>query len=507
MKKNKKNIKKVLLIFPPVVCSQESPKQIMPPLGISYLGAYLESDYEVKLLDAAIEGYNHEQIISPGFFQYGLTEEQIKQKITDFSPDVVGVSCLYSSQFSAVAKICDIAKEVSLEIITLIGGTHPTFLPNECLEFKSIDFICLGEGELPTKALLDSIKNGQPYEYIDGIAFRRDKDIVINSQKRIIENIDTLPYPARHLLPLEKYFKIGLPMGLISRKTPAINIITSRGCPFECSFCSSCHFWSRRYRVRSVENVLAEMDELKKMGVRELKFFDDNLTLDKHRAKELFRAMIKRKYNFSWNTPNGIAAQTLDEELLSLMKDSGCYEVTLAIESGDEQILKEVLKKPINLEYTLKMAKLIKKYGMDTYGFFIIGFPQETKKQIYKTLKFMDKIKLDRISLFIANPLPGTEIYDVCKKQNYLRTQVTGNSLDYFSSSFETLEFDSKFLEKIRRDWYWGYNLKLLLRNPFKFFRNYSIFIFKRPLFLLQVLMKKLIIPSLMYGRCKTSKK
>ncbi len=505
MKKNIKNIKKVLLIFPPVVCSQESPKQIMPPLGISYLGAYLEPDYDVRLLDAAIEGYNHEQRVSPGFFQYGLKSEEIKQRIAEFSPDVVGVSCLYSSQFPAVANICRLAKEVSAEIITIIGGTHPSFLPQECLEYEDIDFIILGEGELPTKGLLNNISNGTSYEKLDGIAFRSYSGVVINPQKKMIEDINTLPYPARHLLPMEKYFRIGLPMGLISRKTPAINIITSRGCSFECSFCSSSHFWGRRYRSRSVENILGEMHELKKMGIRELKFFDDNLTLDKPRAKALFKAMIEHKFNFSWNTPNGIAAQTLDVELLSLMKDSGCYEITLAIESGDEQILREVLKKPIDLARTQETAKLIKKFGMDTYGFFIIGFPQETKKQIYKTLRFMDQIKLDRISLFIANPLPGTEIYDICKSKKYLTQQVTGQALDYFSSSFETPEFSSVFLEKIRRRWYWGYNLKLLLRNPFKFFRNYSIFIFKRPLFILRVLIKKLIMPSVTYGRSKAT--
>ncbi|MFH2138123.1 MAG: radical SAM protein [Candidatus Omnitrophota bacterium] len=506
MNKFKKNIKKVLLIFPPVVCSNESPKQIMPPLGISYLGAYLEPYYEVKLLDAALEGYNYERRVCPGFFQYGLSDEKIKKIISEFLPDVVGVSCLYSSQFPAVANICSIAKAVSSEIITFIGGTHPTFLPRECLEYKTIDFITLGEGELPAKALLDALNHGTSYEKLDGLAYRSDNSIYVNPQKRIIEDIDTLPFPARHLLPLEKYFRIGLPMGLVSRQTPAINIVTSRGCPFNCSFCSSCHFWSRRYRTRSVKNVLAEMEELKKMGVRELKFFDDNLTLDKQRAKDLFKSMIARKFNFTWNTPNGIAAQTLDEELLILMKDSGCYEVTLAIESGDERVLKDVLKKPIDLTHTLAMAKLIKKHRMDTYGFFIIGFPQETKKQIYNTLAFINKIKLDRISLFIANPLPGTEIYDICKKEGYLPETVTGKSLDYFSSVFATPEFDSAFLEKIRRRWYWEYNLKLLLRNPFKFFQKYSIFIIKRPLFMLRILINKIIMPSISHAKCRTAK-
>ncbi|MCP4649488.1 MAG: radical SAM protein [PVC group bacterium] len=507
MIESKQKINKILLIFPAVIFSGESPKQIMPPLGISYLAAYLRPDYEVKLLDAAVEGYNQESRISTRFFQYGLDNDHIRKRIIDFAPDVVGVSCLFSSQFLSAASVCAIAKNVSPEIVTVMGGTHPTFLSEQCLADRNIDFIVRGEGERTFKELLDCLRCGQSFKDVGGIAFRQDNLVRINPAPMIAEDIDRIPVPARDLLPLEKYFQINMPMGLISRQTPAMNMITSRGCSFDCSFCSSCHFWGRRYRPRLVENVLDEMEQLKDMGIKELKFFDDNLTLDRERAKKLFRGMIARKFNFSWNTPNGIAAQTLDEEMVLLMKESGCYEITLAVESGDEQILRDVLKKPINLKHTLHIAEIIKNCGIDTYGFFIIGFPQETKKQIYNTLHFMDKIRLDRISLFIANPLPGTEIYRICREKGYLSGDFEQKPLDYFQSVFQTPEFDSKFLESTRRRWYWRYNSKLLLRNPFKFFRKYSIFIFKRPLFLLRIIINKLIVPSLNYARNQTEKK
>ena len=496
MKLIKQRIKKVLLIFAPVIFSCESPKQIMPPLGISYIGAFLRNDYEVRLLDAAIEGYNQEISITEGFMCYGLSVEQIKRKIEEFTPDVVGISCIYSNQFKVVADICCSVKSVSADILTVVGGAHPTFLPEDCLKFcPSIDFIILGEGEVTFKNLLDNINAGNSYEQADGIAFRNNEQIQINPKKDFIKNIDAIPYPARDLLPLKKYFKVGLPMGLVSRQEPAINMITSRGCPYKCSFCSSSVFWGRSYRTRSAENVLAEMAELKKMGIREIKFFDDNLTLDKQRAKTIFQGMIDKRFNFTWNTPNGIAAQTLDEELIILMKKSGCYEITLAIESGDQKTLREIIKKPIDLDQSMRIAKLIKKHGMDSYAFFIIGFPQETKEEIYNTLRFMEKIKLDRVSLFLANPLPGTEIYKECVDRGYLSNDPV--QLDYFKSSFKTKSFDQKFLENLRRRWYWIYNLKLILRNPFKFFKIYNKFILRKPFFLIRSVFSKFIMPEL----------
>ncbi|MBU1087366.1 MAG: B12-binding domain-containing radical SAM protein [Candidatus Omnitrophica bacterium] len=489
-------IKKLMLIFPPVVFSPESVKQIMPPLGITYLAAYLRDDFQVKLLDAAVEGYAQETRLANGLLRYGLSFSQIKQQIIDFEPDAVSITCLYSSQISIVNRICRDIKSISENIVTIVGGSHPSFLAEKCLENQQLDFIILGEGEETLKNLLTAISNKADYAKIDGLAFRNNNIVQINPKTQWIENIDLIPFPARDLLPLEKYHKINLPMGLVSRQTPAMNLITSRGCPFECAFCSSCHFWGRKYRPRSVENVIQEMCQLKAMGIKEIKFFDDNLTLDKPRAKKLFQAMIDRKFNFTWNTPNGIAAQTLDPEMISLMKQSGCYEITLAVESGDPNILRDVLNKPTDLKQIEEISKIIKAHKINTYGFFIIGFPQETKAQIFKTLEFMNKLALDRVSLFIANPLPGTRIFEYCRQKGYLN-DLDDTSLDYFQSKFETEEFDSRFLEKTRRNWYWTYNLKLFLRNPFKFFQNYNIFLFRKPMFFFRTIFHKLLIPIL----------
>ncbi len=470
----------------------------MPPLGISYLAAFLRPEFDVSLLDAAIEGYGIERRLDNGFLVYGLPEDEICQRVLALNADIVGISCLFSSQFPVVAKICEKIKSLSPRTVTIVGGTHPTFMTEECLSGPGIDFIVRGEGEVTLRETARRLSAGRSCEDVPGLSWREGKVIRTGPDQRLIDNLDELPFPARDLLPLSRYFRVNLPMGLICRKTPSINIITSRGCAYDCAFCSSCRFWGNRFRPRSPENVLAEMEQLKELGVRELKFFDDNLTLDRSRAEKIFQGMIARKLNFSWNTPNGIDVRTLDRGLIRLMKKSGCYEVTLAVESGDSNVLRTIVNKSFDLAEVERKAQLIKQEGLGTYGFFIIGFPGETHDQIEKTLKYIYRLRLDRISLFIANPLPGTRLREICLERGYINPG-EADSLDFFQARFSTQEFDQRWLESRRRSCYWSYNLQLLLRNPFKFFSNYSIFI-KRPFLLARVVVDKLFLPLLRNG-------
>jgi Fe-S oxidoreductase len=348
----------------------------MPPLGITYLAAVLRGDYDVTVLDAALEGYTRERPARKGFLTYGLSIGQIEERIRGIAPDAVGVSCLYSSQFPQTAEITEAAKRVDPGIVTVIGGTHPSFLPEECLRFPGIDFIVRGEGEIVLRRLFAALNSGTDYSALPGIAFRDGRGVRGNAFAEPLAQVDELPLPDRAALPLERYFRLNLPMGLIYRQSPVINMITSRGCAYNCAFCSSCRFWGNRFRARSVDSVLAEMEYLKRtLGVREIKFFDDNLTCDPRRAKAIFRGMIERGFDFTWNTPNGIDLRTLDEEMIVLMKQSGCYELTLAIESGDESVRKTIINKPLDSETIIRATRLIQRHGIDTYGFFIIGFP------------------------------------------------------------------------------------------------------------------------------------
>ncbi|UCD84418.1 MAG: cobalamin-dependent protein, partial [Deltaproteobacteria bacterium] len=414
-------IGKILLIYPPSTATIGHPRPCAPPMGIAYLGAILKKVYEVKLLDTTIEGHRNIENLGNGHVRYGLMDEEIKKIISDYSPDMVGVTCLYSSQMPFVRKICQLTKEINTKIITIIGGTHPSFLVSDSLKDKSIDFIILGEGEDTLPSLLNQLNNNHDYTDLDGIAFQKDGQVQINPRTKYIENLDNLPFPAWELLPISKYSKINIPMSITFKSKYRAPIMTSRGCPAKCIFCSSVNFWGHRYRSRSPENVINEIELLvKEYKIKEIQFLDDNLILNKERAKEIFQGIIDRKLNIFWNTPNGIALWKLDEELLQLMKASGCYELTLAIESGDQEVLSNIIKKPLNLDRVESLTRSIQKLKIRTHSFFIVGFPGETKENIHRTLSFARKLRLTSSWVFIANPLPGTKLFEICKEKGYL---------------------------------------------------------------------------------------
>ncbi|UCD85561.1 MAG: cobalamin-dependent protein, partial [Deltaproteobacteria bacterium] len=316
----KKKIKKILLIFPPSTEITGGLRTCAPPLGIAYLGAVLRDKYQVKLLDATAEGYENVEDLGTGLVKYGLSYHEIKNRIFDFSPDLVGITCLYSTQYPFVRKICQFIKKDNPDIITVIGGYHPTFLVRECLEKEgSIDFIVLYEGEHTLQNLLRQIEIGRELAEVKGIAFRQGDKLHINPKTNYIKDLDELPFPARDLLPMEKYFSINMPMCITSKHRRCTSILTSRGCTARCIFCPSPNFWGHHYRARSAENVLMEMEYLiNNYQIREIQFHDDNLVLDKKRATEIFQGMIDRKLKLKWNTPNGIAIWKLDEQLLKL---------------------------------------------------------------------------------------------------------------------------------------------------------------------------------------------
>ena len=479
----KRKIRKILLIFPPSTELAGGLRICAPSLGIAYLGAVLRENYQVKLLDATAEGYENVEDLGTGLVKYGLSYQEIKNRISDYSPDLVGITCLYSTQYPFVRRICQLIKEANSKIITVIGGYHPTFLAKECLEKEgSIDFIVLGEGEHTLLDLLGQIEMGEDLTQVKGIAFRQGNKLQINPKTNYIENLDELPFPARDVLPMEKYFSINIPMSITSKHRRCTSIMTSRGCTARCIFCPSPNFWGHHFRARSAENVLKELELLiKDYQIRELQFQDDNLTLDKKRAAEIFQGMIDRKLKLRWNTPNGIAPWKLDEQLLKLMKASGCYELCLTIESGDQEVLSKIIKKPLNLKWVEEVTRVIKKLGIETNSAFIVGFPGETKEQIRRTFEFAKKLKMDCSWFFIANPLPGSRLHEICKEKGYLREGFEFETIDYFKSNYETPEFTSRELEELRNWEFLKFNLGLIYRNPIAFFKRYFHIIIINP--------------------------
>jgi magnesium-protoporphyrin IX monomethyl ester (oxidative) cyclase len=277
---------------------------------------------------------------------------------------------------------------------------------------------------------------------------------------KFIENLDELPFPARHLLPMEEYSKAVSPHSGIKR-TPFASMITSRGCPARCTFCVLRKIWGLAYRTRSPDNVLDEIEHLiKEYGIREIHFEDDNLTADKKRAMAIFDGIIKRKFNITWNCPSGTALFALDEELLTKMKESGCYSISIAIESGNKDVLRNLMRKPINLDKAPRIVNAARELGLKIKGFFILGYPRETKKQMQETVDFAANLGLDWALFFIATPIPGSELLEMCKKGNYLVNENLDYVKNFFVSNIRTPEFTPEYVEKLREEANFNINFK-----------------------------------------------
>ncbi len=481
-------ISKVMLISPPMTLLNGLFKNCTVPLGIAYLGAVLEGEgYEVKLLDAVVEDINHEEPVDQEHIRYGLSFEEIEKRIRDFSPDVVGITCLFSLQYRNVLLLTKLVKGIDKKIITVVGGEHPSALPVACMQDKNTDFIVIGEGEHSFLHLLKEVQGGKNFFKIDGLAFRKNGKTVVNPKTKFIENLDALPFPARHLLPMEKYFSISLPQSLTYQDKRHACLTTSRGCSGKCVFCATTKFWGNRFRPRSPENVLQEIQHLvEDYGVKELHFIDDNLTLDKERAMKIFQGMIDRKFNLKWCVPQGLAIWTLDEELIKKMQESGCYLVDLGVESGNQDVLWKIIKKPINLKRVKGLVKTFKKHGMLVKACFVIGLPGETKEQIRQTFDFADELDLDGVSIAIATPLPGTELFRICKEKKLFRCGFDENAIEYYVGNIETDEFKPEELQSMLSHYMLKYNLGLLLKHPLRFFKRFSKLLFRHPAMLIK---------------------
>ncbi|MFH1093331.1 MAG: cobalamin-dependent protein [Candidatus Omnitrophota bacterium] len=467
----KTKIKKILLIQPPCTISKSYTKEIQPPLGLGYIAAVLEGNYEVKILDAVVEGWHTQILEGKDRFRYGLSFKEIEKAILEYNPDVVGISCLFSMQAHNAHKVAQLAKQVNKAMITIMGGAHPSVQAEQVLGDENIDYVVLGEGEYTVLKLLDHVKEGKDLSLVDGIGYRKNKDIIINKKTTFIENLDELPFPARHLLNMEKYFKINMPHGVTTRRSPNTPMITSRGCPAECIFCAIHPIWGKKFRARSPENVIQEIKHLKQeYGVKEIQFEDDNLTFDKKRALKIFDLMISVNLEMLWTTPNGVALWAMDEAMLLKMKESGCYRLCLAIESGDQDVLHKIINKPLDLKKAEHLITLAHKYGFETDAFFVIGFPGETKEQIKKTFKFGRGLKVSNVLYYIATPYPGTRLYDVCVNGNYLVKDFQINSLGVKKGVISTPEFTPAELEKMVSREKLVFLMMLVFRDPHAFY-------------------------------------
>ena len=432
-------------------------RRCVSPIGLAYLAAFLEKQgYDVKILDIAAEGYHNTKECGD-FVTFGREDEEIKKEILGFKPDVVGVSCLFSTQGENTKKLLKLVKDINENIITITGGAHPTFSIEELLDHGYADYIVIGEGELPMSQLLDALNNGRDISKIGGLAYKEKGKKFINREKQFIENLDDLPLPARHLLNMELYFKINIPHNPYCSGKRVTQITTSRGCNARCMFCSTTNFWGNRYRARSAQNVISELKELKaKYKIDEIQFSDDNFSLNKKRALEILEGI--KDLGMIWCAPNGIAVWTLDDEFLKKMRASGCYQLTFAIESGNQEVLNKIIKKPLNLKKVKPLVKKAQKLGIKVHAFCICGLPGETIEQMLETYNFVKECGFDNVSFFVANPLVGSELMTICKEKGYLRKNLCYNDLLFKVGNISTPEFKAEEVQNLVKKFNMNYN-------------------------------------------------
>jgi len=318
--------------------------------------------------------------------------------------DLVGISTITPTAPRAYA-IADRIREMGIPVI--MGGPHVTYLAEEALGHA--DFVIRGEGEQALMELIDARENGGDYSEVSNLSYRKDREIIHNPKQPPADNLDSLPYPDFSLLKRDQPTKGG-------RST--IPVLTSRGCPFDCSFCSVTGMFGKKYRFRSAENVLAELRQYNSRR-NMIFFYDDNFTANRKRTKELLEGMIREKFKFHWTTQVR-ADVAKDVDLVRLMKRAGCHTLYIGFETVNPDSLEEMKKKQTVEEIT-QAVKVLRKNRIHIHGMFVYGFDHDDWKTVKKTVRFAKKAKLNTTQFLILTPAPGSEFYEKVDSENRIQ--------------------------------------------------------------------------------------
>ncbi|MFA5088864.1 MAG: radical SAM protein [Candidatus Omnitrophota bacterium] len=370
---------------------------IIMPVGLAYLAAVLEeNDFRCAIIDANV---------------LRLTHDKILEKIPP-EAKLIGIY-LNSFSYDSVQELSSRIRKKFPEATIVLGGPLPSAAPEIVLAEIECDGLIKGEGEYSVLRLMRNISRGSPAfdREVPGAYFRdRSTNEIVENPLERIEKLDELPFPAYHLLPSFECYKSR------SRKRPTAPLVTSRGCSYDCIFCSKDVF-KRRVSFRSAPNVLKEIDGLvKEHGIRQIDILDDNFAFNRTRMKEILDGLISRSYGLAVNLQLGIRTECLDEEILDKMKKAGVYKLAFGIESTDEDVLR-ICHKKIDLQHAGDMVLLARRKGIIVYGFFIIGLPGETDAGFERTLDYASKLDFDVANFCMAIPFVGTELYRMISRE------------------------------------------------------------------------------------------
>lgn len=426
---------KVLLVNPPTFNYYYQLGAELPPLGLGYLGGMLKQEgHQVKIVDLDVVPEKERNIDFRGFDLVGITSD--------------------TPRYHKALKIATEAKKQRVPVV--MGGFHVTFMDEEALSTGVVDYVVRGEGEYVLLNLVNALERDKDLVGIRGLSFLKKGCYRRNPDAPFIDNLDELPYPARELFPLDRYrsFYEGFPM---------TSMITSRGCPFDCSFCACSRFSGLKWRTRSLDSILKEMDHLQNSyGYHAFTFVDDNFTLNPKRVIAFAEEIKARKWNVRWWCFSRADTIVRNEDMVEKMAEAGARTVFLGLESGNQEVLDSYGKK-ITIRQQFRAIHMLKHYGIKVWGSFIIGARTETKEMIEKTIRLARKFKPKMGQFSILTPYPGTELFNCLKRENKIITY----NWDYYDGAHAVIK--TEFLSPRELQ-------KLLVKAYRRFYLRFSNF-------------------------------
>jgi anaerobic magnesium-protoporphyrin IX monomethyl ester cyclase len=422
--------RRILLVKSP----QNDPtwKQISHPVGLMSIAAYLRSKYpyEVKIEDIRVRG-NH--------------RFDLESVIREYAPDVVGISAL-THESDAIPWIAECVKRVNANTPVLLGGPHATAYPEKAVEIPGVDYLVVGEGEIVAGRLIDQLLNQRAVSDISGIVYKKDNQIVSTGRRSLIKDLNNLPMPAYDLIPIEAYgnFASMSRTGLGNYMC----IFSSRGCPYHCIYCHN--IFGKVFRSRSAENLFNEIKYLyDTYQIRDFEILDDVFNLDRKRLIDFCDRIINSGMKVTFAFPNGLRGDILDEQQLLKLRQAGTVFIAFAVETGSPR-LQKLIKKNIQLDKIKKNIEIARSLKLYTHGFFMIGFPGETREEMKMTVDFMLSSKLHTCSVFVVMPFEGTELGAISREMGHI--PVSDFSMSYYTKEFVNLsDVPSDEVNHIRR--------------------------------------------------------
>lgn len=404
------------------------------PQTLCLLAAMVKDIVDVKIVDAQF---------------YNLGVEEFISELKAFSPDYIGISSLTSEYGEILDITAETVKKVNPGIITIAGGIHPTIEYKEIIKNKNIDYIVRGEGEYVLKQLLLFLqgKGDLPEE---GLVYRDGKEIIVQ-KKNLVKDLTQLPWPDYSYINLEDYIYVGPRTGpLRAPEFPYMRLMVTRGCPVGCSFCQVKSISGAKIRARDPKDIVEELKYYKKTyGIKSLIFDDDNMMSNKPFFISFLKEMIKGNLGLKYIIES-FAIFSLTDEMLDLLEKSGCIGVNIAIESGNHRVLKDIVKKPVDLTSVPQRIEQFRKKGMFVIANFIVGFPGEKWEEIRETIHFAEHCKADYVKIFVAVPLKGTKLWDIAVQMNVLKHDETDIKVDWRNSQIISDEWTSKDVSILR---------------------------------------------------------